>query len=98
MIGPAHTSMSCRRFDLSTPVLVFGGLLITATAVRALDMSASTGVYVEEVKVIADQYTVSPKQLLDPVALSCESRQRATHTSRTDSQQRCHAEKRTIWQ
>lgn len=97
MIGPAHPPPACRRFDLSTPVLVFGGLLITATAVRALDMSASTGVYVEEVKVAADQYTVSPKRLLDPVALSCESRQKVS-ASRAEAQQRCRAEKRTLWQ
>ena len=67
MTGDLGSSLTCRRFDLSTPALIFGGLLLAATALRGLDAAPAFSAELEEVKVLAEQptmFTAGPKDFL----------------------------------
>lgn len=58
------TTLNCRRFDFSAPVLIFGGLLLAATAAM---------VDLDEVKVLAEQPVIAPRPSRDYWALGCEN-------------------------
>lgn len=67
------SSLNCRRFDLSTPALIFGGLFLAATAMRGLDASPVLSPDLDDVKVLAEQPTIfgaGPKDLL---VLGCQN-------------------------
>lgn len=88
-IGPINDSAHMHRTDLSSSILIFGGLLLTAIAIcGALDATPSTRSTIEEVRVMVDQAVIDPKSI-DLQAVEC---------SRSDSKsQRCR-EKATVMQ
>jgi hypothetical protein len=72
LLGNAESTLCHRRFDLSNPALIFGGLLITATAIcGTLQVPATPVIPVEEVVVLNDENVIAPEGI-DPFAVSCD--------------------------
>lgn len=61
----------CRHFDLSTPLLIFGGLFLVSAAFCA--MEASSSLLTEEVGVIIAE-DAEPIQELNPISYDCGTR------------------------
>lgn len=68
-----------RRFDLSTPAFVFGGVLAATLALCTIEASSNSSNLVEDVRVEAEQGVISPSDF-DLVASECTSqKQEKTH-------------------
>lgn len=63
----------CRRFDLSTPALVFGGLFFATTVLCSMDTTAAAPAQTDDVQVIVDQFSDVAGEPLEPIALECMS-------------------------
>lgn len=85
-MASVESDLQCRRFDLSTPACVFGGLLIASTALCTLEASSGTGILVEEVQVAVDESpNLSPSDV-DIVGSDCEPKSQG---SQSEPSKRC---------
>jgi hypothetical protein len=91
------TSLSCCRFDLSKPALVFGGLFIAVSAIYGsmggLGGTPGTQNILDEVRILNAENVVGPVGI-DPLAMNCDRdlKQSALNAKSTDSagsQRRC---------
>lgn len=76
LLSNAESTLCHRRYDLTHPALIFGGLLLTATAIcGTLQVPATPVVPVEEVLVLNDEGVVIPDGV-DPFVMSCDVKKR----------------------
>jgi hypothetical protein len=74
-MGQVDMSLHSHRFDLTKPMVVFGGLLLTASAIcSTLDTTASVPVIGEDVQVVAGEESFSLGEA-NPFAYECDRSQ-----------------------
>jgi hypothetical protein len=86
-MGHTDLMLPHHRLDLSKSVVIFGGLLLTASAIcSTLDMAGPVPAVAEEVQVLGDEGSILPADL-DPHAYSCDETSQSKNPSEPASDQ-----------